>query len=502
MTRDVSALAHGPFDLLIVGGGIVGAGIAWDASLRGLSCALVEQGDFASGTSSKTTKLIHGGIRYLEQLEFRLVSQAIRERKILLDRFGQLVKPLPFLIPVIGSSPRPWPWVKWGVMLYDLLAGARAIAPHRFLSGKLAKAQEPLLAQVPVRKAAVYTDAQMDDARLVLTVLEKAWEAGAKVVNHCRVVEWIFSGGKIAGAQVEDRLTGKRYTIKAKGCVNATGPWVDQLRKLADRSVTPLVRMSKGIHLVYPDLGLKQALLLSSAKDRRIFFLIPWRGMTLIGTTDTDYSGDPAQAQATAQDVAYLMEETQKILPHLRLDRAKAISTFAGVRPLVAQEKRDPWAVSRGHLIYQDSNGLISVAGGKFTTFRKIAEEAVDRAAAHFPGRSLAPCSTAQVFQDLSQRAEKIRQWITEEPSLAEPVCSHHPFTQAEIRWAVEEEMCLSLSDLLWRRLEIGWSACQGLDALEPACERMGRYLGWSDEEKLRQKRNYEREIALAHQAL
>lgn len=470
MTRDFSKLAGQPFDLLVIGGGIVGAGIAWDASLRGLSCALVEANDFASGTSSKTTKLIHGGIRYLEQLDFHLVRESLRERGFLLSMAPQVVHPLSFLIPIRKNRPRPGWMIHLGLFLYDRLAGRGSIGRHRFLQGKQLEQEEPRIFQNGYAQAARYYDAQMDDARLVIEVLKAASRSGAQLCNYSRVVGFRKEGNRVVGAEVEDLLSLRRGTIRANQIINATGPWADHLRRMADPSVKPLVRMSKGIHLVYPDLGLKEALLISSQRDGRIFFLIPWRELTLIGTTDADYTGDPGQARAEADDVAYLLQEANRALPGFALQKGKVLSTFAGIRPLIAQEAKDPWAVSRSHRIYEDPDGLLTVVGGKFTTFRKIAEDAVNRI-------SKAPCRTAE------QRL----------PAGWSP---SRPFTAADVRYAVEEEMACSISDLFWRRFSIGHSPCPGLDALDWAAAVMGQILGWDAAEVRRQIDRYQEEVA------
>ena len=534
LVRDPSRLSGRIFDLLVVGGGILGAGIAWDASQRGLSCALIEQGDFASGTSSKTTKLIHGGIRYLENLDFGLVRESIRERHLLLTTAPHLLQPLPFLIPVSDGNPRPWPIVRAGVILYDLLAGSGRIHKHQFLSGAQISESEPVLSGGAIRKGAVYYDAQMDDARMVLEVLRSAVESGAVAANYVRVSSWILENNRVTGAVAEDCLSGASLNIRARVVINATGPWADRLRRLADASLRPIVRPSKGIHIVYPDVGLHKALLLSSPSDRRIFFMIPWRGLTLIGTTDTDYEGNPADAHADRSDVDYLIEGTNRLLPRLRLEKAGVITTFAGVRPLAAQEKKDPWAVSRTHLIHEDANGLISVVGGKFTTFRRTAQDLVDRAAALFPEKSLKPCRTGKTFfgyrsedwrgdringlmkELLSQgilyppqvsrlvqryglQAEPIFQWILSDREMAQPVCPHHMTLCAEVRFAMQHEMAVSLSDLLWRRFQLGWSSCQGLDALGQIAKVAARCAGWSDAQAKEQVDRYRQEVLLQH---
>lgn len=378
------------FDLLIIGGGIVGAGIAWDASLRGLSCVLLEQGEFAGGTSSRTTKLIHGGVRYLEQLDFRLVREALRERSTLLAIASQYVHPLPFLIPVRGGRPRPWPLICVGVVLYDWLAGKRRIGPHRFLGERELQQEEPRLVAGGYRRAVLYHDAQMDDAGLVLAVLKSAGQAGASLRDHTRVTGLIKEEGRVVGVETQNG-----EAIRARRIINAAGPWADRVRRLADPRAKPLVRMSKGIHLVYPDIGLKHAILVSSQRDGRIFFVIPWKGSTLLGTTDTDYAGDPADAKAEPEDVDYLLTESNRALPGFDFRKEKILSTFAGIRPLIAQEGKDPWAITRSHRVYDEFGGMLTVIGGKFTTFRKISEDVVDRVVGDFADKPLTACRTS-----------------------------------------------------------------------------------------------------------
>jgi glycerol-3-phosphate dehydrogenase len=481
VTRDIQRLTLGTFDLLILGGGIVGAGIAWDASLRGLSCALIEQGDFASGTSSKTSKLIHGGIRYLEWLEFGLVREALRERKILMTLAPHWIRPLSFLIPCKGRWPRPWPMVWLGTTLYDVLAGKNVVARHRFFRGEDLLKEEPALSHSGIVRAASYTDAQMEDAPLVMEVLHAAHRHGAILANYVRLTDWRLQQGRIVAARAEDGLTGDRFEIRAKVFVNATGPWVDRIRRLADPNASPLIRPSKGIHIVYPSLGLRYALVGSSQKDDRIFFIIPWRGLTLIGTTDTDEEGDPKEVRALPDEVKELFADAQRMLPHLKLDSHRIIGTFAGVRPLAIEERKDPWAVSRRHTIHWDPNGLVNVAGGKFTTFRRIAAQVVEEVIRRGRVRSHAPCRTAEDPLVDPQRLDCFTRWIREDPHWADPICPHLSLSRADVRYAAQAQMIQSLSDLLWRRLPIGWSVCQGLDALEMIGQIVATELGWSN---------------------
>ncbi|MBI3322253.1 MAG: glycerol-3-phosphate dehydrogenase/oxidase [Candidatus Omnitrophica bacterium] len=494
MKRDIQSLSLRELDLLVVGGGILGAGITWDASLRGLSCALVEQGDFASGTSSKTSKLIHGGIRYLESLDFGLVRDALRERGTLLQIAPHRVRPLPFLIPVAGRYPRPWLLVRLGVALYGWMAGGAG--RNRVFTGKRLEQEEPFLSGGSYRRAAGYSDGQMEDAGMVLDVVRSAAASGAGVANYASVVQWVRERGAVAGAVVSDLLTGERHELRARVIVCAAGPWVDRLRRMADPGCKPILRPSKGVHLLYPDLGLRHALVVSSRKDGRILFLIPWRGMTLIGTTDTDYAGDPGRVRPEAEDVEYLIRETNAALPKAGITRERVIAAFAGVRPLAAEERRDPWAVSRVHKIHVDGNGLISIAGGKFTTFRKIAEEVVDKVAKRFPDRKIGPCTTAITSLDPDPaKKETLASWIKADARLGEKICAHHPATWADARYAVEQEMARSVSDLFWRRLPVGWSPCRGLDSLDEAARRLGEWLSWDAAERTRQADLYRQEV-------
>lgn len=503
MTRQPDRLAQQPFDLLIIGGGILGAGIARDAALRGLSVALVEQGDFVSGTSSKTTKLIHGGLRYLEQWDFGLVREACRERRTLLTLAPHLVTPLPFIIPVYRGGPRPAWKVRLGVALYDRLAGRAALDPHRFHSPAAAHDLEPQLPADRLTGAAEYADAQMDDVRLCLETLLSAAAHGAVVINYARVVRFHTQHGRVTGAEVESLAGPGSWLVQAKVVVNAAGPWADGVRRLADPQAVNVVRRSKGIHVVYPKLPLTRAVVLSAHRDGRVYFVIPWRGWSLIGTTDTDDDAAPEQARATADDVAYLLEETNQLLPGLGLTKERIITTFAGVRPLVAggtggRDEKVPWHVSRAHLLHQDANGLLSIVGGKYTTHRAIAEEVVDRVVRRL-GRAPIACRTAEVplaaVPGAPAPGTVPARGLSLEGAGATPLCPHHAFTPADVRRAVEQEAAVTLSDLLWRRLGIAWAPCQGLDCAEPAARVMADFAGWDAVGIHRQVETYRAEV-------
>lgn len=378
MPRDLSSLQETTFDLLIIGGGINGAGIARDAALRGLKVALIEKNDFASGTSSKTTKLIHGGIRYLEQFNFKLVFESCRERCLLLNLAPHLVKPLKFIIPVYKDGPRGMLKVNIGTAIYDFLSGKRCIKHRQMLTAKEILLLEPSLTQEGLKGGVLYYDAQMDDLKLCLENILSARKNNAVVFNYVEATGFLEENGKINAVEAKDNLTHIRFIIKSKAVVNAGGPWADKICRLDNPGAKQMLRPTKGIHLVYPKILNEHAILLSHKNDGRIFFVIPWNNLSLIGTTDTDYSGSPDDVKVFDEDIEYLIDETKKVFPGQEIKKEKIISSFAGLRPLLYQGEKKSWVTSREHLIWQSQSGLISVAGGKYTTYRKLSEEVVD----------------------------------------------------------------------------------------------------------------------------
>src|SRR5579884_3331210 len=356
----LAALAAGPFDLLVVGGGINGAGIARDAALRGLRTALVERGDLGSGTSSASSKLVHGGFRYLEQGHIRLVLQACRERERLRRLAPHLVRPQRFLFPVYAGGPVSRAKLALGLWAYDLLAGWWQVHRHRMLSAAAVRRVEPALRTEGLRGGGLYWDARTDDARLVLETALAAAEAGAVIVSYAEVTGFLKEAGRIVGARVRERLGGNELDVRARVVVNASGPWMDAVATL-DEPGPPRLRLTKGVHLV----------------------VIPWGEHALIGTTDTDQPGGPdAPCTVEPDDVAYLLETVNHYFPAARLAPADVVSAFAGLRPLVAPEPGRrflPSDVSREEAIFVSRAGLISLAGGKLTTYRLVAAEVVDR---------------------------------------------------------------------------------------------------------------------------
>ena len=499
----IARLAARRFDLLVIGGGIVGAGIARDAAMRGLSAALVEQGDFASGTSSKTSKLIHGGLRYLEHGRLRLVFESLRERSILRTIAPGMVHPLSLVLPLYrGGRHAPWT-VNVGLWLYDVLAGRGNIRPHRMLSARRAVALEPGLRVDGLRAAGVYADCQMDDARLCLANILQAASLGAACGNYLRVRTLLRAEHRVCGAAVEDRLTGRMLEIKARAVINAAGPWADQVRKLSDGRALRRLSPTKGVHLILPRVA-QEALFAQARADGRMMFLLPWGEYSLIGTTETAVRGPLESLAASADDVGYLLEEVRRILPGSRCSEADIVATFAGARPLLSFAGSSTSA-SREHQIEVDRWGLISALGGKFTTYRRMAAQAVDAAIA--ASRLKADrCLTADVglseilhpsslayWTELTRRVDpdllarllvrygagtiQILRLIAREPRLARPLCPHHEHIEAEIVHAVTHEFACTLTDVLARRTRIAWSSCQGLDALSTMTDLLQRWM-------------------------
>src|SRR5437773_11566900 len=315
------AMAAEPVDLLVIGGGITGAGVARDAALRGIRTALVDKGDFASGTSSHSSRLIHGGLRYLEQYEFHLVREASRERRVLLKVAPHLVRPLPFVLPAYRGARVPAWRLRAGLWLYDLLAGFRNVGLHRWLGRKATLRLEPGLRDKDLRGAAVYFDAQTDDARLTLATMRAAAQAGALVASHADVTALLKPDGRIRGAAVRDMLSGDEYSVRALVVVNATGPWVDQVRRLEDPAAEPLLRLTRGAHVAVPRqrMGHVRAMTLTSPLDGRVMFILPWGDLSYIGTTDTDDDTSPDDVRASGEDAVYLLRSANWFFPTARL---------------------------------------------------------------------------------------------------------------------------------------------------------------------------------------
>lgn len=477
MRRDISQLKTNHFDLLVIGGGINGCAIARDASLRQAKVALIEKDDFACGASGKTTKLIHGGIRYLEQLNFKLVYEALHERAILLKIAPHLVKPLEFIIPVYKHDPRSLLKIRTGVFIYDQLAKRDKICCHRTLKKNEVASLEENIDSHSLKGAVLYYDAQMDDIRLCLDNAISAYNAGASIANKTEVVGFMKSQGMTRGVEALDKLTGEKFIIRASVVVNVTGAWSNVILKMDEPQAPAITRPTKGIHIVYRKLPHTRAILLSACKDKRIIFIIPWRSFSLIGTTDTDYFGSLGSIYADTYEVEYLLKEVSRIFPEENINRDGIITTFAGLRPLVNTQGKPAWKVSREHLIRESPTGLISVVGGKYTTYRHLAQQVVDLALSRIKGRRFKECTT-EVMEFSSSPSEEKNDLLK------------------LIEHAVKEEMANSLIDLLVRRLQFSTIPSFGFEHLKECTDIMSDFLGWTDVQKEYEINAYKEEIS------
>jgi glycerol-3-phosphate dehydrogenase len=499
--RERERLEERTWDLVVVGGGIVGAGVARDAALRGLAVACVEAGDWAGGTSSRTTKFAHGGLRYLELLDFRLVRTALAERAVLLGIAPHLLRTTPFLLPLTADGARPSWKLRVGLGLYDLLAGRTRLGRHHVLDPDEAVAREPLLAAEALVGAGVYWDARVRDARLVVETITDARRAGAVTASYCAVRAFErWSDGW--AAEVEDRIAGDRLLVRGRMWVNATGPWGDRVRSLVAPHRPPLLEPTKGIHVVVcaPRLPLRNPTALF-ADDGRLVFAVPEGAWTYLGTTDTLDGGDVDDLSASSSDAAYLLDAAARSLG-IDLGPADVTGVWAGWRPLIRGEEAPPSAVPRDEAIEATAPGFVTAAGGKLTTYRAMAEVTVDRvvralgrrplrcSTAHrplvpaAPGGEGPPAGVAPVARARARElfgpavTEIFAQW-RRAPETAEPMGEWFPYSAAEVARAAGE-MVETLDDLVDRRLS---ALPEGLPLDAPTLARVAEaaapVLGW-----------------------
>lgn len=484
--EQLERLRRETFDVLVIGGGITGAGVAQDAAHRGLKVALVDKADFASGTTHASTKLLHGGLRYLEHGQLRLMYEALRERNRLTRLAPRLAEWLPFLIPLYGRGWRT-DRIGAGLWLYDLLAGWPRGRTRRHLSAAEALALAPSLNREGLRGAWLYYDARTDDTRLTIAVLRSALQAGAAAANYVEATGFVRDGERIAGATVCDRISGGEFTIAARSVVNATGPWTDWTLALAgDASpgATPKTRNlapSKGAHVLVPHARLPvtaAVLAPSPAGDNRFIFVVPWHGAVLLGTTDTPYAEHPDTARADDDDIDYILAAANTVFPAAELGREDVISTMAGLRPLLRSGGGGGGTVglSREHRIWEEQPGLVTVAGGKLTTYRTMAVQVTDRVL-HVLGRPRSRSRTATLPLD-ADRDAAIAALTAASPELAEPLVPGLPYTMAEAAFAVQAELAVTPADVLYRRTRAGLLDPAGsrarLDAVMQLIERFG----------------------------
>ena len=519
-------------DVLIVGGGITGAGIARDAARRGYKTALVEMNDLAYGTSSRSSKLVHGGLRYLEHYEFGMVFESVSERRILMDLAPHLVNPLAFLFPVYkGSRQSRW-LINAGMWLYDGLSLFRSPKIHKNLGPAEVAKREPTLKQDGLTGAPLYYDCSTDDARLTLETAIDAAHHGAVIATGAKVERFLLDEhGRVCGAKVSDHLNGgPSKTIRAGVVVNATGPWTDTVRALSPvpgQEPRDVLRPTKGVHIVVDaaKLPVKHAVVCFHPTDERVLFALPWGDRAYVGTTDTDYTGEPGDVAANAADVDYLIAASNYHFPAHPIERSDVIATWAGLRPLVAPpgDGVDESAVSREHEILVGRNGLLTIAGGKLTTYRRMSAEVVDRAeqllrlsgtkkrsnpsrTEHDPlpggqgwpadddhGKVAALVETAaeghldlrrarHLADTYGMRAIPLAQTIAADPSLATPLVEGRVEVRGQVAWAVHEEFAATVSDIMIRRTQLFYrDEDQGLGAAEAVGQQLAELLGWDE---------------------
>ncbi len=504
------ALAGQHVDLVVIGGGVVGAGTALDAATRGLRVAMVEARDLASGTSSRSSKLFHGGLRYLEQLEFGLVREALRERELMLTRLApHLVKPVSFLYPLHG---RLWerPYVAAGLALYDTLGGALSVPRQKHLSRSGALRLAPALRRDALVGAVRYYDAQTDDARHTMTVARTAAHYGAVVRNSTQVVGFLREADRVSGVRLRDCETGEQADLFAHAVINATGVWTDELQRLSGGRGRFRVRASKGVHLVVPRDRIVSDSGLILRTESSVLFVIPWKSHWILGTTDTDWNLDLAHPAATRADIDYVLDHVNRVLA-TPLTHDDIEGVYAGLRPLLAGESEHTSQLSREHAVARVAPGLIAIAGGKYTTYRVMAADAVAAAAADVPTR-VAPSITDRVpllgadgYHALVNQSDqlgaryglhpyRIRHLLDRygsllhhvlglaagRPELLAPVPAAPDYLQVEVLYAASYEGALHLEDVLTRRTRISIEyPHRGVDSALPVAELMAEVLGW-----------------------
>ncbi|KAB8197882.1 FAD-dependent oxidoreductase [Nonomuraea phyllanthi] len=523
-------MAAQDFDVVVVGGGIVGAGIALDAATRGLDVALVEARDFASGTSSRSSKLIHGGLRYLEQLNFELVREALQERALLLQRIApHLVRPVPFIFPLTHYA---WerPYVGAGVALYDTLGFATGIARgvpgHRHLSRSRALRLAPALKKSAFTGAVQYWDAQVDDARYVMTLLRTAATYGAHIAPRAQVVGFLREGERVTGVRVRDLECGDELEVRAQQVVNATGVWTDDIQQLVGGRGQIHVRASKGIHLVVPRDRIHSLTGIILRTEKSVLFVIPWGRHWIIGTTDTDWTLDKVHPAASRADIDYLLDHVNAVLS-VPLTHDDVEGVYAGLRPLLFGESDDTSKLSREHVVAHPVPGLVMIAGGKYTTYRVMARDAVDAVAHGLDQRVPRSCTDriplagAEGYQALWNSRHRLAQTsglhvariehllqrygsmidevlrlIERDPALGRPLSGADDYLRAEIVYAATHEGARHLNDVLTRRTRISIETFhRGLAVAQEAAELMAEPLDWDGEQVKREVEYYAKRV-------
>jgi glycerol-3-phosphate dehydrogenase len=525
--HNLTTLDSEPYDVLVVGGGVTGAGVAVDAVARGYRVALVEKNDFASGTSSKSTKLVHGGIRYLPNFDFGLVHEALVERGLLIQNAPFLVQPVGFVLPIYEGDRHPvgMPFttpggiglsrlLDIGLWLYDGLAGRRNIQRHRHMTREQVLEAAPSLVEKGLKEGFIYYDAQTNDARLTMTLIRTAAQYGATIVNYAEVTSFLSENGKVYGAHVHDRLGDQEFTVRARHIVNATGVYSEQVEELTDAEPMVKVEPSKGVHLVFSRDDIKMgddAIVLPETDDRRLLFIVPWESRVVFGTTDTG-SGDLDHPTTSKDEVQYLLHHLNRYL-NVNLTADDIVSTYAGYRPLVKprQAGQSSARLSRSHVVLQSPSGLVTITGGKLTTYRRMAQDTVDVLNRRDGARPVHPTQNlplqgsagwpvlkqelAQLGQSLGlddaviehlgyaygTESRAIYELVEQDASLGQRLIGDLPYLRAEVLHACREEMAMTPYDFLARRTSITLEdRDRGLGILDEVATMMAQELSWS----------------------
>ncbi len=534
-------MRHTIYDLIIIGGGINGAGIARDAAERGLSVYLAEKNDFAFGTTFRSTKLIHGGLRYLEHYEIGLVRESLREREILLRQAPHLVHPIQFVIPIYEDNKYGYGKVKLGLLAYDILSYDKTLENHQSYSTEELLTFEPNIRARNLEGGFTYFDCQLTyPERLCLENILLAKAAGAVVQNYTKVIDLLIEDDQIRGVKVRDALTGKESEIHGRVVVNATGAWVDSLLQLRNPYTPKKIGGTKGSHILLPKFrhGPRHALYLPAHQDGRPFFIIPWRDYYWVGTTDIRYEGDLESVRATAEEIEYLLAEVNFVVPDAHLTAKDVIYSLAGIRPLpVTDSDTEEAEITRRHIIFDHEDegieNLFSIIGGKLTTFRSLAQEAVDlvyeklhrespecqtaerpswgggmsdlqrylrdNVRSHAQKSGLAQEQVAYLISIYGSQFRRVLDLANELPELKAPICKNNPDIKAQIVFSIENELPRTLADIFLRRTGIGTSACRGLDCAETGAEVMGKYWGWNRKQIKEEVEDYRRRVELLY---
>lgn len=537
--RNWQTLENTAFDLIVIGGGSNGAGVARDSALRGIKTLLIDKDDFGSGTTGWSSRLIHGGLRYLEYFEFNLVRESLREREVLLRVAPHLVQPLQMSIPVYAGGSRRFWEIQAGMLLYDLLSFDKSLPNHRILTAQKCQQLFRHLNPVGLKGAAQYFDAQVVRAeRLCLELILSAQAAGATALNYVKVTQLHHQNGQVTTLTCDDQLSGTTHTLQLSPqavVINTAGPWVDQVLagiQPSSQSQDRKIGGTKGSHIIVdPFPGAPEAALyVEAAKDHRPFFILPWANQYLIGTTDIRYSGDLDRVKAENAEIDYLLAETNRVIPCAQLTRTDIRFTYAGVRPLPYSEGKKTSSITRSHILYDHAqegiSNLISLIGGKLTTYRQVAEEMVD-AVLKKQGRAHVPCVTKQellpgaialndalietmiskyqalvsreavfhLFSIYGSHAVRVLTLVDQVPDLAEPIIPTLPDIKAQVVYAVQAEQAHTLVDICLRRMLLAMQTNYGFDVLPAVTAVLKQHCGWSDADCDRQIQRYHRYI-------